>query len=92
MAKADFMSKMAEKADISSAKADRMVNAFLETITDALKEGKIARFLGFGSFEVTHVDARPGRNPKTGEAMTTPAHNRVKFVVSKGLKDIVNQH
>jgi len=49
-----------------------------------------ARFNGFGAFEVSYRNAREGRNPKTQEPLTIPAHNAVTFTPSDALKKAVN--
>jgi len=45
--------------------------------------------MGFGSFESRHVEARQGRNPKTGEPMQIAAHNTVHFRPGAKLKQAV---
>ena len=42
---------------------------------------------GFGNFEVRHKNARPGRNPKTGEEMPISARRVVTFKASRVLKE-----
>ncbi len=39
MTKAEFISAVAEKAEISKKDADAVVNAVIESITEALKDG-----------------------------------------------------
>jgi DNA-binding protein HU-beta len=89
MTKAEFVGKLAEKAGLTKADAEKAVNAFLETVTETLKSGDKVAFTGFGSFEVTERAAREGRNPQTGEAMQIKATKAPKFKAGKGLKDAV---
>ena len=42
---------------------DEAVNAVLDAITEALKQGDKVMLTGFGSFEVREHAARPGRRP-----------------------------
>ena len=42
------------------------------------------------SFKVSQVEARDGRNPRTGEALKIAAYNQPKFKVGQKLKDAVN--
>ena len=46
-----------------------MVDAVLETISEALKRGEKVSLVGFGNFEVRERSARTGRNPQTGETI-----------------------
>ncbi|WP_133150253.1 HU family DNA-binding protein, partial [Vibrio breoganii] len=58
--------------------------------TDALKEGDQVQLIGFGTFKVSHRNARTGRNPKTGEEIQIAAANVPAFTAGKALKDSVN--
>ena len=50
----------------------------------------IAIDLGFGTFETKTVEARDGRNPKTGEAIKIDAHKKVHFTTAQTLKEHIN--
>ena len=89
MTKSEFVVKLAEKAGLTKTDAEKAVNAFLETVSEALKSGDKVTFTGFGSFEVSERAAREGRNPQTGEAMQIKATKVPKFKAGKGLKDAV---
>ena len=89
MTKAEFVGKLAEKAGLTKADAEKAVNAFLETVTEALKSGDKVGFVGFGTFEVTERGAREGRNPQTGETIQIKAAKAPKFKAGKVLKDAV---
>ncbi|HIJ96899.1 MAG TPA: HU family DNA-binding protein [Desulfuromonadales bacterium] len=90
MTKAEFVAKVAEKADLKKVEAEKAVNAFLETVTETLKAGDKIGFIGFGSFEVSERAAREGRNPKTGEKMQIAKSKAPRFKPGKALKDSVN--
>jgi len=70
---------MAEGAGISKADAGRALDAFIDATSGALKAGDRVALVGFGSFSVTHREARKGRNPQTGKEITIAAKNVVKF-------------
>lgn len=89
MTKAEFVTKIAEKTGTTKAEAERGVNSFLETMTEALTSGDKVSFSGFGSFEVAERAAREGRNPQTGEKLQLKASRAPKFKPGKGLKDAV---
>ncbi len=89
MTKAELIVKIAEKANLTKANAERALNAFLETVEGTLvKEGKLT-LTGFGTFNVDKRKARVGRNPRTGAEIKIPATNVVKFRPGKILKDAV---
>lgn len=46
---------------------ENVVNAILDTVTDALSQGNRVELRGFGAFSVKSRPARSGRNPRTGE-------------------------
>jgi DNA-binding protein HU-beta len=89
MTKADFVGKLAEKTGFTKADSEKAVNAFLETVTDALKAGDKIVFTGFGSFEVSERAAKEGRNPQTGATIQIAATKVPKFKAGKNLKDAV---
>lgn len=89
MTKTEFVGKIAEATGFTKVDAETAVNAFLETVTEALKSGEKVAFAGFGSFDVTERGAREGRNPQTGETMQIKACKTAKFKPGKQLKDAV---
>ncbi|MBD3792689.1 MAG: HU family DNA-binding protein [Campylobacterales bacterium] len=89
MKKAEFIDAVAKKAGLSKKDANEALNAILETITDALKEGKTVNFIGFGSFTTVERSAREARVPLTGKSVQIPARKAVKFKVGKSLKDSI---
>ncbi|MBH9987710.1 HU family DNA-binding protein [Bartonella sp. W8098] len=90
MNKNELVSSVAEKAGITKTQAASAVDAFIASVTVALKKGGDVRLPGFGSFEVSHRAATKGRNPSTGAEINIPARNVPKFSAGKGLKDAVN--
>jgi len=89
MTKAELVVKIAEKADLTKANAERALNGFLEAVEGTLvKEGKLT-LTGFGTFAVDQRKARVGRNPRTGAEIKIPATKVVKFRPGKLLKDAV---
>ncbi|MBS7326796.1 MAG: HU family DNA-binding protein [Thiopseudomonas sp.] len=90
MNKSELIEKVAAAADLPKAAAGRALDAVLETITDALKEGDSVVLVGFGTFAVKERAARTGRNPKTGDTIEIAAANVPGFKPGKALKDAVN--
>ncbi|ACE83772.1 HU family DNA-binding protein [Cellvibrio japonicus] len=91
MNKTDIVVAVANTVELSAHKADLVVSAFVEQITNALARGESVALLGFGSFQVSERAARTGRNPQTGEAIQIAASKSVSFKAGKALKDAVNE-
>ena len=90
MNKAELIAAVAKKADLTKQGAEEAVNAVIDTITEAMKQGDKVQIVGFGSFEVKTRSARTGRNPQTNETVEIPARKAPVFKPGKALKDAVN--
>ncbi len=90
MTKSDLVAEVAQETKLTKADAERAINAVFSGIQGALKKGKEARFIGFGSFAVHQSSAREGRNPRTGEKIKIKASKRPVFRAGKDFKEAVN--
>ncbi|MBT0721574.1 DNA-binding protein HU-beta [Tatumella sp. TA1] len=90
MNKSQLVDKIAADADISKAAAGRVLDAFIDAVTESLKAGDDVALVGFGTFAVKERAERTGRNPQTGKEITIPAGKVPSFRAGKGLKDSVN--
>jgi len=90
MNKSELIEAVAQAADLSKAAASRAVDAVVESITAALKQGDQVTLVGFGTFAVRERAARSGRNPRTGETINISASKVPAFKAGKALKDAVN--
>jgi len=90
MNKAEFVDAVAAKASLSKTDASTAVDAVLDCLTDALKNGEQVTLVGFGTYLVRKREARTGRNPRTGEPLQIAASNAPSFKAGKALKDAVN--
>ena len=90
MNKVELVAAMAEKAEMTKVDTEKALKAFIDTVTEELKNGGKVQLVGFGTFEVGERAERQGRNPKTGESITIPASKSPKFKAGKALKDAVN--
>ena len=90
MTKAEFIDRVASKSGLSKRDASTAVDAFIDCVTDALKEGEAVSFTGFGKFSTQHRAARQGVNPRRpGEKVMIPAANVPKFSAGSALKQAV---
>ena len=90
MNKSELIDAIAASADIPKAAAGRALDATIDAITGALKEGDQVVLVGFGTFAVKERAARTGRNPQTGQPIEIAAAKVPGFKPGKALKDAVN--
>jgi DNA-binding protein HU-beta len=89
MNKSNLIEAMAEGADISKSAAGRALDALVDAISVALKNGDNVSVIGFGTFSVKARAARTGRNPQTGASIEIAASKTPSFKAGKALKDAV---
>ena len=75
---------------ISGDTANSIVDIIIDTIKSGLSKGDEVLISGFGKFVVLDKKARPGRNPRTGEAVNIQARRVTKFRPSDVLRNIIN--
>jgi DNA-binding protein HU-beta len=88
--KAELIDSIAASADIPKAAAGRALDAMIEAVEGALKNGDSVALVGFGTFSVKERAARTGRNPQTGKPIEIAAAKIPSFKAGKALKDAVN--
>jgi nucleoid DNA-binding protein len=86
MTKADIVDRVALGTGLTKLETEAIIEGFLNTIIEALKEGKGIEIRGFGSFFVKSYQPRKGRNPKTGEIIDVLPKKLPFFKVGKELK------
>jgi DNA-binding protein HU-beta len=89
LTKQEFIQKVATKSGLSNRDASKAVDAFLESVTDALKARDSVNFTGFGKFSAAERAARQGVNPRTGERVDIAATTVPKFSAGSQLKSSV---
>ncbi|MEF3255824.1 MAG: HU family DNA-binding protein [Deferribacterales bacterium] len=89
MNKKDLIEKIAAKAGLKKVEAEKALEAFEESVVEALKGGDKVTLVGFGTFSVYERKARTGRNPQTGKEIKIPAKKTPKFTPGKFFKDSV---
>src|ERR1043165_3668295 len=91
MTKADLVEQVAGEAEMTKKDAEQLVEIIFDSIIEALNKGEKIELRGFGSFRVRERDARKGRNPKTGTAVSIPAKRVAYFKPGKELKELINE-
>ncbi|KUK40521.1 MAG: Bacterial nucleoid DNA-binding protein [Clostridia bacterium 62_21] len=87
--KAELVSAVAEKTDLTKKDVEKALMALLDSIGDALARGDKVQLVGFGTFEVRERAARKGRNPQTGAEIEIAASRVPVFKAGKSLREAV---
>lgn len=92
MNKAELVANMAEKSGLTKKDAELALNAFTESVKEALTSGGKVQLVGFGTFDVRERKERTGRNPRNPEeTINIPASKAPVFKAGKDLKEAVNK-
>ncbi len=85
--KAQLADLLFEQLGLNKRESKDMVDAFFDLVTAQLVAGTDVKISGFGNFQIRTKAPRPGRNPRTGEAIAIEARRVVTFHASHKLKD-----
>ena len=85
MNKMDLVAAVAAEAGLTKVQAQKAVEATVNAIAGALKNGEKVQLVGFGTFSVVEKAAREGVNPATGAKIQIPAKKVAKFKAGAGL-------
>ncbi|MBO6301784.1 MAG: HU family DNA-binding protein [Ruminiclostridium sp.] len=89
MTKAELISAIAEKTELSKKDSEKALNAVVTVISDTLAKGDKIQLVGFGTFETRERKAREGINPQTKKKIKIPATKVPAFKAGRALKDAV---
>jgi len=89
MNKAELITAMAAKADLTKDQITAALAALLSTITETLTAGDKVAIPSLGIFEIKERAARTGHNPRTGEKVEIAAKKVPAFKAAKALKEAV---
>ena len=87
LTKAHLAELLFEQIGLNKRESKDMIDEFFDLISDDLVDGSDVKISGFGNFQIRTKAARPGRNPRTGEAILIQARRVVTFHASHKLKD-----
>ena len=87
LTKAQLADLLFDQIGLNKRESKDMVDAFFDLIVQSLIEGKDVKLSGFGNFQIRTKAPRPGRNPRTGEAIPIQARRVVTFHASSKLKE-----
>jgi len=91
LTKAELSERLNRALGYNRNQCEGIVEAFFEEVSSTLEKGEKVKFSGFGNFNIIDKEARPGRNPKTGEEKVISARRVVTFKSGGKLKARVEQ-
>ena len=91
MNKAELVKAMADETGLSQKDTEKVLNSFVNQVSNALEQKNKVQLVGFGTFETRERAERTGRNPQTNEEIKIPASTVPAFKAGKALKEKVNK-
>ncbi|ABX37239.1 MULTISPECIES: integration host factor subunit alpha [Delftia] len=91
LTKAQLADLLFDEIGLNKRESKEMVDAFFELISQSLVTGEDVKLSGFGNFQIRTKAPRPGRNPRTGEAIPIEARRVVTFHASSKLKEQIQE-
>ena len=90
MNKSELIDSIAQNSGLTKTDSAKALDAFITSVTGALKKGNDVRLVGFGTFATSKRAATTAINPRTRQTVKVPARNVAKFKAGKTLQDVVN--
>lgn len=87
LTKAQLADLLFQQIGLNKRESKDMIDAFFDQMSDRLVEGEDIKISGFGNFQIRTKAPRPGRNPRTGEAIPIQSRRVVTFHASHKLKE-----
>ena len=91
LTKAQLSDLLFEQIGLNKRESKDMIDAFFDLVSTSLVEGDDVKITGFGNFQIRTKAPRPGRNPRTGEAIPIDARRVVTFHASQKLKEQIQE-
>ena len=92
LTKAEMAERLFDEVGLNKREAKEFVDAFFDSLRQALQGGRQVKLSGFGNFDLRRKKERPGRNPKTDEAIPISARTVVTFRPGQKLKERVEAY
>lgn len=89
MNKRELVKATAKKLELPVVETERILNTFIDTAIEGLKEEKTLSMRGLFSMTIKEKPERRGINPHTLEPIVIPAHSSIKFKAGRLLREQV---
>ena len=86
LTKADMAESLFNKLGLNKREARELVDLLFQELEASLAKAEPIKLSGFGNFDLRDKNARPSRNPKTGEEIPITACRVVTFRAGQKLK------
>jgi integration host factor subunit beta len=90
LTKSELIERVAQESGLTKGRAEMVINAIFDSMTEALVRDEGIEIRGFGSFTVRQYKSYEGRNPRTGDAVHVAPKRLPFFKVGKELRERVN--
>jgi nucleoid DNA-binding protein len=87
----ELVDRLAKETGITKKLATEILRAIPEVVEEGLMSDGDVRIRGLGTFRMKWTEGRIGRNPKTGQIVGIPPHDRLVFLPEQSLKDFINR-
>ena len=92
LTKKDLINSIYMQIGFSKNISENLIDDFLSTIVENLKNEKKLKLSKFGTFSIRSKKSRVGRNPLTKEKKIISERDVVLFKASTEFKDLINSH
>ena len=89
MTRSDLITALQRRSHLSERDVELAVGLLLDHMSQTLAQGERIEIRGFGSFVLSYLPPRTGRNPATGEAVAVQARHVPRFRPGKALRERV---
>ena len=91
MSKNSFLIDMlTSKMGLEVAEAEAFITAMFKVVNEGLKEDKLVKIKGLGTFKLTKVSARESVDVNTGERIVIEGREKISFSPDNYMRDLVN--
>lgn len=91
LTKAQLAELLFQQIGLNKRESKDMIDAFFDLVASSLVSGVDVKLSGFGNFQIRTKAPRPGRNPRTGEAIPIESRRVVTFHASHKLKEQIQK-
>ncbi|GJM45503.1 MAG: hypothetical protein DHS20C21_23450 [Gemmatimonadota bacterium] len=89
--KQDLVDRISDQLSCRKLDTRKIMQRFLEEITEELAKRNRLEFREFGVFEIKYRAPRKARNPQTGDTVDVPAREVVLFKPGRKLKELAER-
>ena len=89
--KQDLVNLLAQKNGLSRKKNVQFVNELVDLINEVLKDEKLLKISGLGTFKVIDTKDRESVNVQTGDRFVIEGRNKITFIPDAAMRELVNR-